>query len=273
MNGEPRSCVGVGASASASPARTTGNTNPHHTTPRSAGSASTKNAREPEQLGPPDRLLPPDRGSPRRSAPTRRRRRRCIRGSSAAPTRSPCELIVGLVPMPAAYAQTREPERVRQRGDEAGARTTAISGASRLRGVLPILEPRQTEQQRHQHEAAVHVHPDEHERRDRPEGPRVRPPPGQDPQRHARTAGRAISCGRMARFCRATQKPATLRSAAVRVEAPRRRHARNRNANAEPTSARRAARTDRVPAPEPIRGAQEQLRAPLLVQPRRRPAP
>ena len=46
-----------------------------------------------------------------------------------------------------------------------------------------------------------------------------------------------ISCGRIARFCRATQKPATLNSAAVRVDTPWRRQARKMNANATDVSA------------------------------------
>ncbi len=72
----------------------------------------------------------------------------------------------------------------------------------------------------------------------------------------------------MARFWRATQKPATLRSAAVRVETPRRRHARKTNANATDVSAA-CMRTMRVPAAQPIGRGQEQLRAPLLVEPLR----
>ncbi len=71
-----------------------------------------------------------------------------------------------------------------------------------------------------EHEAAVHVHPDEHDA-----GRNQRAPGWYDDRRRSKASPRRartpIGCGRIARFCRATQKPATLRSAAVRVDAPR----------------------------------------------------
>ena len=54
MNGEPCSSF-ASAFRIARPASTTGNARPHHTTPRSAGSARTKNVAEPDQGRPSDR--------------------------------------------------------------------------------------------------------------------------------------------------------------------------------------------------------------------------
>ncbi len=230
MTGEPRSSSAPAFRAT-SPATTTGNTSAHHTTPRKAGSASRKKAREPEQLRPctgvpaSDEITGDDHRRREEHDPA------VLADRRRAPTRSPC-------------ARSSSWYRSRPRMPRRGGRTdsprwragdaapTAIVDPRRGRRVSPILQPREPQQQRANTklpctltQTSMSAGTMAHNAR----GFVRRPARIQSVTEKSNTA---INCGRIARFWRATQKPATLRRAAVRVEAPSRRQARKTNTNA-----------------------------------------